>query len=47
LGEITTDYINNSEKDATKFIFMVPTGITADDDKYDEYIVIKDEQSGE
>lgn len=33
------DYVANNE-DATQYIFMVPTGLQEDDDKYDEYLVI-------
>lgn len=33
--------INVEAEDALKFIYMVPTGLQMDDDKYDEYIVIE------
>ena len=33
------DYVANNE-DAIQYIFMVPTGLQEDDDKYDEYLVI-------
>jgi hypothetical protein len=33
------NYVANNE-DATQYIFMVPTGLQEDDDKYDEYLVI-------
>lgn len=40
-----------ANKDALSYIYMVPTGLLADDDKYDEYIVIEtkivDEESDE
>ena len=43
--------INVEAEDALKFIYMVPTGLEMDDDKYDEYIVIEysgvDEETGE
>jgi len=34
------DDIDLSAADATQYIYMVPTGLQADDDKYDEYIII-------
>ena len=40
------DYIAQY-KDAQKYIFMVPTGTQYDDDKYDEYIVIENEDKEE
>lgn len=40
-----------ANKDALSYIYMVPTGLLEDDDKYDEYMVIEtkvvDEESGE
>lgn len=40
-----------ANKDALSYIYMVPTGLLADDDKYDEYMVIEtkivDEESDE
>ena len=43
--------IDVEAEDALKFIYMVPTGLEMDDDKYDEYIVIEyagvDEETGE
>ncbi len=33
------------EADATQYIFMVPTGLTEDSDRYDEYMVIELEDS--
>jgi hypothetical protein len=38
LAEAQLYALNNS--DADQYIFMVPTGLTDDDDKYDEYVVI-------
>lgn len=40
------DYIAQY-KDAQKYIFMVPTGTQYNDDKYDEYIVIENEDKEE
>lgn len=34
------DDIDLTAEDADQYIYMVPTGLQADDDKYDEYIVI-------
>ena len=34
------DDIDLAAEDADQYIYMVPTGLQADDDKYDEYIVI-------
>lgn len=34
------DDIDLTAEDASQYIYMVPTGLQADDDKYDEYIVI-------
>ena len=34
------DDIDTSKEDADQYIYMVPTGLTADDDKYDEYMII-------
>ena len=34
------DNIDLTAEDADQYIYMVPTGLQADDDKYDEYIVI-------
>ena len=34
------DYINNND-DADQYIYMVPTGFQENDDKYDEYVVIR------
>jgi hypothetical protein len=43
--------IDLSADDALHYIYMVPTGLQYDDDKYDEYIVIEvnevDEDTGE
>lgn len=43
--------INVEADDALRYIYMVPTGLEADDDKYDEYMVIEymgaDEETGE
>lgn len=36
------NYVENNE-DADSYIFMVPSGLTADDNKYYEYIVVYDE----
>lgn len=36
----TIDDIDASAEDAHLFIYMVPTGLQYDDDKYDEYVVI-------
>lgn len=35
------DEININDENAYKFIYMVPTGLQLDDDKYDEYIVVE------
>lgn len=32
--------IDTTAKDADQYIYMVPTGLIADDDKYDEYMII-------
>ena len=34
------DDIDTIAEDADKYIYMVPTGLVADDDKYDEYMII-------
>lgn len=34
------DDIDTSKEDADQYIYMVPTGLIADDDKYDEYMII-------
>ena len=34
------EYVNNND-DADQYIYMVPTGFQENDDKYDEYVVIK------
>ena len=34
------DDIDETAEDAEQYIYMVPTGLTEDDDKYDEYMVI-------
>lgn len=36
----SVDDIDVSAADATQYIYMVPTGLEEDDDKYDEYMVI-------
>lgn len=36
----SVDDIDETAEDAEQYIYMVPTGLTEDDDKYDEYMVI-------
>jgi hypothetical protein len=37
----TVNDINKNEDDALNYIYMVPTGLQYEDDKYDEYVVIE------
>lgn len=37
----TINDINKNEDDALNYIYMVPTGLQYEDDKYDEYVVIE------
>lgn len=47
----STDDIDVTANDATQYIYMVPSGLTDDDNKYYEYIVVEvdiiDEETGE
>lgn len=41
----SVDSINKDAEDAMQYIYMVPNGLTIDDDRYDEYLVIEVEET--